>query len=244
MFSKTSRYRKLPDIVAMDASGRSLESKSLRLLPEVSGDFEHTVEAVDRLDHLAHKYYRHSKKWWRICDANPAFLSPLALLGKTTVKTIACQLTWDGPTAPWSQLTAYLSGVVGIESAGLGSPDQPYPLTAVQDDSLLFAINSGLTADLAEAVRRQDLPTALRQALADNGLILADEIRAATDGSDRWRIADQISKRIFTVVSEEADLNVYTSTQRHSWVIVVTHNEANATLPDVIDQIAYRSRAE
>ena len=64
MFSKISRYRKLPDTVSSDARGRSLQSKTLRLLPEVSGEFRHTVEEVDRLDHLAYKYYRQSRKWW------------------------------------------------------------------------------------------------------------------------------------------------------------------------------------
>lgn len=51
MFSKISRYRKLPDVVAVDAQGRRLESKGLRLLPELTGTFLHTVEAGDRLDH-------------------------------------------------------------------------------------------------------------------------------------------------------------------------------------------------
>ena len=55
MFSKLSRYRKLADVVTTDAKGRHLKSKSLRLLPEVSGTFLHTLQDVDRLDHLAYK---------------------------------------------------------------------------------------------------------------------------------------------------------------------------------------------
>ena len=85
MFSKISRYRKLPDVVTIDVQGRRLESKSLRLLPEVTGIFLHTVESGDRLDHLAYKYYKQPRKWWRICDANPEFPSPQALLGKESI---------------------------------------------------------------------------------------------------------------------------------------------------------------
>ena len=58
MFSRISRYRTLPDIVTTDAEGRTLVSKTLRPLPQVSGTFRHTVEDADRLDHLAYKYYQ------------------------------------------------------------------------------------------------------------------------------------------------------------------------------------------
>jgi hypothetical protein len=116
MFSKISRYRKLPDVVTTDAKGRSLESKSLRLLPDVSGTFLHTVEEMDRLDHLAYKYYKQPRKWWRICDANPEFMSPRALRGKEPVVTYRFGLTWEdeaGPP-PWANLRSQLIEKVGV----------------------------------------------------------------------------------------------------------------------------------
>lgn len=118
MFSKISRYRKLPDIVTIDVKGRTLESKSLRLLPDVSGAFLHTVEEVDRLDHLAYKYYKQPRKWWRICDANPEFMSPQALLGKVTVVTYRFPLTFSGNGSwpLWSDLLGQLPEIVGVES--------------------------------------------------------------------------------------------------------------------------------
>lgn len=118
MFSKISRYRKLPDIVTIDVKGRTLESKSLRLLPDVSGAFLHTVEEVDRLDHLAYKYYKQPQKWWRICDANPEFMSPQALLGKETVVTYRFPLTFSGNGSwpLWSDLLGQLPEIVGVES--------------------------------------------------------------------------------------------------------------------------------
>lgn len=117
MFSKISRYRKLPDIVTIDVKGRTLESKSLRLLPDVSGAFLHTVEEVDRLDHLAYKYYKQPKKWWRICDANPEFMSPQALLEKEPVVTTRFLLTVNsnGGQPPWAELLKNLSEKVGVE---------------------------------------------------------------------------------------------------------------------------------
>lgn len=118
MFSKLSRYRKLPDVVTVDARGRRLRSKSLRTLPQASGDFFHTVEEIDRLDHLAHKYYRQPRKWWRICDANPAFMSPQALLGGEPLVTARFPLAFDDEEGqfPWADLLERLSTQVGVEN--------------------------------------------------------------------------------------------------------------------------------
>jgi len=116
MFSKISRYRKLSDVVTVDVQGRRLESKSLRLLPEVTGIFLHTVESGDRLDHLAYKYYKQPRKWWRICDANPEFPSPQALLGKESIVTTRFPLTFaGGGQPPWAELLKQLERKVGVE---------------------------------------------------------------------------------------------------------------------------------
>jgi hypothetical protein len=115
MFSPISRYRKLPDVVTTDAKGRTLASKALRLLPSVSGTFQHTVEDGDRLDHVAFKYYQQPTKWWRISDANPAFLSPQALLGKEPLVTDRFPVTFTGLQPPWAALTSSLHAQVGID---------------------------------------------------------------------------------------------------------------------------------
>lgn len=116
MFTKQSRYYALPDIVTRDETGQPQQSKSLRLLPEVTGDFQHTVEANDRLDHLAYKYYQRSRQWWHINDANPAFLSPLALLGEDPVRTVRFRMYWDdadGPP-PWATVRRDLPAQPGV----------------------------------------------------------------------------------------------------------------------------------
>jgi hypothetical protein len=116
MFSKISRYRKLPDEVSTDVQGRTLPSKTLRPLPEVSGDFLHTLEEVDRLDHLAYKYYKQPRKWWRLCDANPGFLSPQAMLGVEPIVSDRFALTWDDEAGqpPWAELRQQLLKKVGV----------------------------------------------------------------------------------------------------------------------------------
>jgi hypothetical protein len=119
MFSSFSRYRKLPDVVTTDAKGRTLASKALRLLPSVSGTFQHTVEDRDRLDHVAFQYYRQPTKWWRINDANPEFLSPQALLGKEPIVTDHFPVTFNGPQPPWAALTRSLNERPGIEAVSV-----------------------------------------------------------------------------------------------------------------------------
>jgi hypothetical protein len=117
MFTKISRYQKLPDVVTTDARGQEFPSKPLRSLPEAPAGFLHTVEEADRLDHLAYKYYRQSRKWWQICDANPEFVSPLALLGDEPIVTEHFPITAHLPAEafPWANLLGPLAALVGIE---------------------------------------------------------------------------------------------------------------------------------
>jgi hypothetical protein len=127
MFSRISRYRTLPDIVTTDAEGRTLVSKTLRPLPEAPGTFRHTVEDVDRLDHLAYKYYRQPTKWWRLSDANPEFLSPQALLGKEPIVTDRFHLEFEGAQPPWAALVRNLTQHVGVEKVEVVE-ETDYPL--------------------------------------------------------------------------------------------------------------------
>lgn len=118
MFFKNSRYRKLPFAVTVDAKGRRFKTVTLRITPETSGTFQHTIEEGARLDHLAYRYYKAPKKWWRILDANPEFFSPLDLLGSSVMKTVRIPLDHDDASgeAPWSVLSDKLAALAGVAS--------------------------------------------------------------------------------------------------------------------------------
>ncbi|AGP41503.1 hypothetical protein [Sorangium cellulosum] len=70
MIDKTSRYAKVPSFVAKDGAGAELTVLELRETPKATGVFFHTPSEGERLDHLAHRYYRDPKRFWKICDAS------------------------------------------------------------------------------------------------------------------------------------------------------------------------------
>jgi hypothetical protein len=113
MLAKESRYAGLPDVVEQDPRNpkRTVAAKDLRLLPQVSGEFKHTLVEGERLDHLAAKYYRDPRRWWRICDANPEFLSPLELVGAGPLRTLRVSLN---SRAGLDELVTGLDAAVGV----------------------------------------------------------------------------------------------------------------------------------
>lgn len=118
MFTNNSRYYRLRDIVLNNKSERQINSKTIRQIPDVLGTFQHVVDDNDRLDLLASKYYSQPLKWWRICDANPDFKSPLDLLGKGIVKSYRFRVldaTLPGPM-PWLELSNILDVQMGVEA--------------------------------------------------------------------------------------------------------------------------------
>jgi LysM repeat protein len=118
MFDQLSRYRRLPDVAVPDPRGRTLASRDLRPLPDVTGTFRHTVRAGDRLDQLAFQYYRQVLQWWHIADANPQFLSPLALVGAEPVVTTSFPVTAPGEP-PWGPLLQGLAAQPGVENVAV-----------------------------------------------------------------------------------------------------------------------------
>lgn len=122
MAFKNSRYRKLPTEVTIDYTGQSQRSQSLRRIANGSGRFLHRIVEGDRIDHLAYKYYKQADKWWQICDANPDFMSPQALLGKMPFVTqrfsifLALQ-----QSPPWADLIRQLRHLVGVQNVWLAN---------------------------------------------------------------------------------------------------------------------------
>lgn len=115
MFSKTSRYWAVPDITVPDSQGRVLPAKDIRLLPTVTGTFQHLVSQGDRLDQLAYTYYGQPLNWWHISDANPGIESPLALLGDDPVTTIRLPVTSATGAPSLAALLRDLGALTGVE---------------------------------------------------------------------------------------------------------------------------------
>lgn len=69
MIERGSRYKQTGTYTAVDEQGESQKVLELREIPEVEAVFSYTPEPGQRLDHLAHRYYRDPRKFWRICDA-------------------------------------------------------------------------------------------------------------------------------------------------------------------------------
>ena len=72
MFFKGSRYEKVAEHEIEDRNGRRVRYKRIREIPPTPARLGHEVAAGERPDHIAHRYYRDSERFWRICDANRA----------------------------------------------------------------------------------------------------------------------------------------------------------------------------
>jgi hypothetical protein len=224
VFSRISRYRNLPEVTVPDARGRVVLSKSLRLLPAAGGTFVHTIDAFDRLDHLAYKYYRQSRDWWRIADANPGFLSPHALLGHEPRRVLRLTVAWSGPWAPWAPLLRALRGASGVDAALLGTEDEPEPTVEIVPGTAEEELAPALTAELDASVLARAATPALADALADAGVVLEEEVEPVKVDAVTWRITGARERRVHTFEHDPASprLRVVEDSLRHRWTIVVT----------------------
>jgi hypothetical protein len=73
LFFKGSRYAKVKTAEVSDGQGRLHRYKLTRRISEIRPSrLGHAVRQGERLDHIAHRYYRDPERFWRICDANLA----------------------------------------------------------------------------------------------------------------------------------------------------------------------------
>ncbi len=70
MFFKGSRYAKVETLKITDSEGRTIQYKATRFIPETKARLAHKVQRGERMDHIAHRYFRDPERFWRICDAN------------------------------------------------------------------------------------------------------------------------------------------------------------------------------
>lgn len=114
MYGRDSRYYRTRDVTRVDSNGRVLDVDELRVRPPTSGTFRHTINADERLDHLAQRYYGKPRRWWLIADANPEFASPLAMLGDEPVQTAEFDVTLDEDGQWWAVVDAVRT-ICGVE---------------------------------------------------------------------------------------------------------------------------------
>jgi hypothetical protein len=72
MFRKDSRYAHVKDAQTIDSKGRRVTYKRMRFIPPAPAQRGHIITEGERLDHIAHFYYKDARRFWRICDANAA----------------------------------------------------------------------------------------------------------------------------------------------------------------------------
>jgi hypothetical protein len=72
MFFKGSRYADVGEDQIVDSQGRVVQYKKVRFIPETRAQVGHLVSQGERLDHIAHHYFRDPERFWRIGDANRA----------------------------------------------------------------------------------------------------------------------------------------------------------------------------
>jgi hypothetical protein len=139
MFSKVSRYRNVPAVTALDAQGRTLAATDIRLLPAVTGTFRYMITAGERLDHLGYKFYSQPLQWWNICDANPEFLSPHAMLGQDVIVTSSFSVNAAG-APPWAALFHNVAPMVGVLDVRISEDFvlKPHPVTVAGQQILTF----------------------------------------------------------------------------------------------------------
>lgn len=202
MFSKRSRYYRLAETLHPDRKGINRSCKVLRRVPTLQGQFQHMLEASDRLDHLAYKYYRQSLHWWRICDANPQFYSPRELLDKTVVVPLRVVLAWSAPLPPWAGLFNLLRKLPGVQ--GLDKhPELNEELLQIADGAPLFELPIGLSGALNDAVRTQVFPPALDTALQADGLVLNGPLRFSRPLADVWQIQSLVDGNYYRLHAAE-----------------------------------------
>jgi nucleoid-associated protein YgaU len=86
MADRSSRHDLEQTYLYRTADGRELELLIGRTVPSSAGTRLHRVEAGDRLDLLAQRYFGDPFQYWRIVDANPTISTDDLMLPGTVLR--------------------------------------------------------------------------------------------------------------------------------------------------------------
>ncbi len=239
MLTKRSRYYKLSEASFPDRQGVARQCKALRRFSEIDAQFLHTLDAGDRLDHLAYKYYGQSLHWWRICDANLDFASPLALLDKLPSVTIRFDLTTQCYPLPLAQLSRDLDALPGVVSVVKEVFSEELK-TSIIDGPPLFTLANSLLSALSTAVMTQHLPLALDMALQAQGVTLTGGLRFSAPQANLWQIDVNYSEHIyrFWYVADIDVISVNTAALETALSLSITFNRNSIDQQSIADCIA------
>lgn len=192
MFRKSSRYARLEDVTVTDAKAGTGQAKPIRFLPVQGETFPYTVTGTDRLDHLGYRAFKKSEQWWRICDANPAFLHPQDIIGQSSRREclISLPINDDSVLPNWNELLRAVRRLLGVEEAEIEEsvalqsskgPDVKEPEYHVEErfSAAIRIIYNALAADeqkLAEEIEKflgKDIPAADRESVGRTGKEIA-----------------------------------------------------------------------
>jgi hypothetical protein len=70
MFERGSRYEAVADTAHVDADGRAIRHKRLRIIPAPGGAQAHALRQAETLPGVAQAWFGDARQWWRIADAN------------------------------------------------------------------------------------------------------------------------------------------------------------------------------
>jgi len=74
MFVRGSRYASVTEAIYVVPDGREIRYKRLRFIPDARALQTYRVAQQERLDLIAFRFYQDPEQFWRICDANRAFV--------------------------------------------------------------------------------------------------------------------------------------------------------------------------
>ncbi len=226
MFERRSRYFRLTEQMAPDRHGQLRSGKALRSMPAVAERMRHTIDGNDRLDHLGYKYYRRSRNWWHIVDANPSPLSPLAVLGDGAERSMECSIEFAGAKPPWHLLTGIMLQQPGVQA--VRKLTSFAELTLV-DAGWLSDLNVALLPALTSAVLTQRLSNALETALQAAGLELTGEIGIAAETANRWLLWDLPPALPFRIEHDATvpQLSLFALQPVYNWRFAIDYNDGS-----------------
>lgn len=232
MFSRVSRYRKLNDELAVDAHGRSALYRAIRPFEPVEGRVRHTLEQGERLDQLAYRYYRASRDWWRICDANAAYQSPQALVGADHSVSATLDLQREGEMPYWGTVITALRALPGMLAARLGTAAMDHPQGTLEYADPTFDLDEGLEPLLEEAVLTQTLAPSLGAELAAVGVEGID--RVDKPAADEWLMSNELTLDRWSLQRREGSIHGRGAFMRYAWQAEVTIDGDRHVIGDVV----------